>query len=229
MKTEAFEYEVKKQLGDSCCVNSLLARCKNYPLCKAMVDHDHDRVKPRGRREVSDEVNGELLKGESDRGCDREERGYNGVRIGLVLLADGTTSDKMFDKGGEAWPPEIPFQNSLGAKDTHVTRQRGGMDRVEQGRASGRGYKHSIAEIEMSVIERPVGERGTSEQGRSLVQSSKCLKHEGIRGRGGLNMAGECEIKRVDDHGFRQNGSISVVSHGVKVISPGERASAGPM
>ena len=72
MKTEAFEYEVKKQLGDSCCVNGLLARCKNYPLCKAMIDHDHDRIKSHGRRKVGDEVNRELLKGERYNGLDRE-------------------------------------------------------------------------------------------------------------------------------------------------------------
>ena len=57
VKTEAFEYEVKKQLGNSCGVNGLLARCKNYPLHKAMVDHNHDRIKPCRRREVSDEIN----------------------------------------------------------------------------------------------------------------------------------------------------------------------------
>ena len=131
MKTEAFEYEVKKQLGNSCCVNSLLARCKNYPLRKAMVDHDHDRIKSRRGREVGDEVNRELFKGERDRGLDREQRRYGGVSIGLVLLANGTTSNEVFHKGGEAWPPEIPFQNRLGAKDTHMTRQRRGMDRVE--------------------------------------------------------------------------------------------------
>ena len=66
MKTEAFEYEVKKQLGNSCSVNGLLARCKNYPLCKAMVDHDHDRIKSRRGREAGDEVNRELFKGERD-------------------------------------------------------------------------------------------------------------------------------------------------------------------
>ena len=38
-------------------------------------------------------------------------------------------------------------------------------------------------------------------------------------------MAGKCEIKRIDDHGFRQDGSISVVPRGVKVISPGESIS----
>ena len=72
MKTKVFEYEVKKQLGNSCSVNGLLARCKNYPLCKAMVDHDHDRIKARRRRKVGDEVNRELFKGERDSGLDRE-------------------------------------------------------------------------------------------------------------------------------------------------------------
>ena len=72
MKTEAFEYEIKKQLGNSCSINGLLARCKNYPLCKAMVDHDHDRIKSRRGREGGDEVDRELFKGEKDTGLDRE-------------------------------------------------------------------------------------------------------------------------------------------------------------
>ena len=131
MKTEVFEYEVKKQLGNSCSINGLLARCKNYPLCKAMVDHDHDRIKSRRRREVGDEVNRELFKGERDIGLDRELRRYHRVSVGLVLLADGAASDEVLHKGGEAWPPEIPFENCFGVKDTHVTRQRGGMDGVE--------------------------------------------------------------------------------------------------
>ena len=72
MKTEMFEYEVKKQLGDSCSVNGLLARCKNYPLSKAMVDHDHDRIKSQGRGKIGDEVNRELFEGERDSGFDQE-------------------------------------------------------------------------------------------------------------------------------------------------------------
>ena len=72
MKTEAFEYKVKKQLGDSCSINSLLAGCKDYPLSKAMVDHDHDRIKACRGRKVRDEVDRELFKGERDSGFDRE-------------------------------------------------------------------------------------------------------------------------------------------------------------
>ena len=51
--------------------------------------------------------------------------------VGLVLLADGAASDKVLHEGGEARPPEIPFQDRFGLKDTHVTRQRGGVDGVE--------------------------------------------------------------------------------------------------
>ena len=72
MKTEALEYVVKKQLGNPSSVNGLLARCKNYPLSKAMVDHDHDRIKTRRGGEVGDEVNRELFKGERDGGLDQE-------------------------------------------------------------------------------------------------------------------------------------------------------------
>ena len=111
MKTEVFEYKVKKQLGDSCSINGLLARCKNYPLSKAMVDHDHDRIKSSRRREVGDEVNGQLFKRKSGRGFDRYERGHNRVCVGLVLLADGAAGDKVLHEGGETWPPEIPFQD----------------------------------------------------------------------------------------------------------------------
>ena len=58
MKTKVFEYKVKKQLGNSCGVNGFLARCNNHPLHKAMVNHNHDRIKSPRRREIGDEVNG---------------------------------------------------------------------------------------------------------------------------------------------------------------------------
>ena len=87
-----------------------------------MVDHDHDRIEPRRGREVGDKVNGELFEGERDSGLDREQRRHNRVSVGLVLLTNRAASDKVLHKGGEARPPEIPFENRLGVKDTHVTR-----------------------------------------------------------------------------------------------------------
>ena len=38
-------------------------------------------------------------------------------------------------------------------------------------------------------------------------------------------MAGQCEVKGVDDHGVRKDGSISIVLSGVKVIPPRESIS----
>ena len=87
-----------------------------------MVDHNHDRIKSHRRREIGDEVNGELSKGERDVGRDWEQRGGNRVGVSLVLLTDRTASDEVFHEGGETWPPEVPFQNCLGAKDPHMSR-----------------------------------------------------------------------------------------------------------
>ena len=110
--------------------------------------------------------------------------------VGLVLLADRAAGDKVLYEGGETRPPEVLFQDHFGMKDAHMTRERGGMDGVEQGRASRGGYEHAIAEVKMSVIERPVQEGGASEQGRTLIQSGKCLKYKGIGGRGGFDVMG---------------------------------------
>ena len=44
MKTKTFEYVVKKELGDSGCINGFATRSKNYPLSKTMVDHNQDRI-----------------------------------------------------------------------------------------------------------------------------------------------------------------------------------------
>ena len=106
-----------------------------------------------------------------------------------------------------------------------MTRQRGGVDGVEQGRASRGGYEHMIAEVKMPIIKRPVRKGGASEQGGSFVQSGESLKHKGIRGGGGFDMMGEHEVKRVDDHGVGEDGSISIVPSGVEVIPPRESIS----
>ena len=121
MKTKTFEYKVKEQLGNSCSINGLMARCKNYPLRKAMVDHDHDRIKSHRRREVGDEVNGQLFERKGDVGLDWKQRWDNRVHVSLVLLAYRTAGDKVLHEGGETGPPEIPFQDCFRMKNTHVT------------------------------------------------------------------------------------------------------------
>ena len=40
---------------------------------------------------------------------------------GLVLLANGTTSNEVVDKDREAGPPEVVFDNSFSAETAEVT------------------------------------------------------------------------------------------------------------
>ena len=60
MKAKAFEYIVKKELGNSSCVNGFGARSKNHPLHKAVVNYDHDRIETQEWWKVGDEVDKEL-------------------------------------------------------------------------------------------------------------------------------------------------------------------------
>ena len=56
MEAETFEHIFKEKLGDSSGVNGFGARTKDYPLCKAVVGHDQDRIKTGGGRKICDEV-----------------------------------------------------------------------------------------------------------------------------------------------------------------------------
>ena len=58
LKEDIFEKEFSYSFG----INSFSAWDENYPLQKTMVNHDQERIKARGRQEISDKVNRELLK-----------------------------------------------------------------------------------------------------------------------------------------------------------------------
>ena len=65
-----------------------------------MVDHDHNRIKSRGNREIGDEVDRKLLEGERDSGQDWTERRDGGMSVNLIPLANSATRNKVLDKGG---------------------------------------------------------------------------------------------------------------------------------
>ena len=60
METEAFKDMGKKELGDASSINVFGAGSKDYPLCKAMVDHNHQRIMAGRWGKISDEVNRKL-------------------------------------------------------------------------------------------------------------------------------------------------------------------------
>ena len=125
VKAKAFEYIVKKELSDSGCVNGFGARSKNYPLCKAVVNYNHDRIETQGWWKVGDEVNGELFEKESGGGQYGTEEWRGGMGVDLVLLTDCTSINKVFDKGSKSWPPVVSFEDGLGAKDAHMAQEGG--------------------------------------------------------------------------------------------------------
>ena len=120
MKAKAFEYIVKKELGNSSCINGFGARSKNYLLCKAVVNYDHDRIETQGWWKVSDEVNRELFERESSGGRYGTEGWSGGVGVDLVLLTDCTSINKIVDKGSKSWPSVVSFKDGLGAKNAHM-------------------------------------------------------------------------------------------------------------
>ena len=53
----------EKEFGYSHGIDHFRTRDDDYPLCKAMVDHDQDRVFSANFRKVSDEVHRDLFEG----------------------------------------------------------------------------------------------------------------------------------------------------------------------
>ena len=62
-KSKTEEDFVEKEGGNSLSGDGFLGGAKNHPLSKAMVDHDQERIKVGGDREIGDEITGNLLEG----------------------------------------------------------------------------------------------------------------------------------------------------------------------
>ena len=72
---------MEKQCSDSFGSDCFLGRAENYPLCEAMVDHNQQRIKVRGSREVSDQVARDLLEGVRGMEFNQSEQGDGGVCV----------------------------------------------------------------------------------------------------------------------------------------------------
>ena len=98
---------VEKKLGYFYSIHGFGARGENYPLTKAMVDHNHNRVRTIDQREVSDEVDGEVLeglgtfKGKGGDGWDHR------MSEDFVCLENCVPRNIFLDIGGEARPPVV--------------------------------------------------------------------------------------------------------------------------
>ena len=70
MQTESFEDMREKEFGYSHGIDRFGTRDNDYPLHKAMVNHDQNRIFAADFWEVSDEVNRDLFERERGRGGD---------------------------------------------------------------------------------------------------------------------------------------------------------------
>ena len=128
-----------------------------------MVDYDHQRVKPGGLREVSDEINRNLFEQEKGFQWDRVERRYSRVGVYLVLLAYGASSDKVVDEGRESPPPEVMFYKDFGMKSAGMSEGQGFMKGGDERLANVGRDVHMTLVIEGVVFECPVRERRSGE------------------------------------------------------------------
>ena len=98
---------MEKDGGNSFGGDGFLGRAKNHPLSKPMVDHDQERVKAQGDREIGDEVAGDLLERARGDGFDGWQGGHSRVCVNFVLLAGGASFNVAADKEGKAWSPKL--------------------------------------------------------------------------------------------------------------------------
>ena len=135
MEAEAFKDMGKKKLGNASSINVFRAGSENYPLRKAMVDHNHQGIMTGRWGKISDEVNGELPEWEGRRRGDGRQGRTCGMMVHLVLLACDAARDKGIDKGGQTRPPEVTFDDGLGAETPCMS---GGGGFVQRDRKSTR-------------------------------------------------------------------------------------------
>ena len=147
---------IKEKLGYSCSIHGFGAEGENYPLTKAMIDHNHDRVQMIDWREVSDEVDREILEGVRA----FEGKGSDGWdhRIGedLVHLAHCTAGNIFPDISGKAGPPVIFGKEDDGVKMTTMATFKGAVGGSDQIMAGQFGNVKASLVIESPVIESPV-------------------------------------------------------------------------
>ena len=147
---------VEKKLGYSCGIYGFGTRDENYPLTKAMVDHNHDRIKTIDWWKVGDKIDRKVLEGARAFKCEGGDGGDCRMGEDLVCLANCTAESVFLDIGGEARPPVILGKKGNGAKISTMATLEEAMDSSDQIMV---GWFRNIETrfvIESSIVEGPV-------------------------------------------------------------------------
>ena len=96
-------------------IDCLMTRFQNYSLRRTVVNHDQNRIKALGDREVSDEVHRGKRKGTKEFGLYWLKWGCGRVVVDLVLLTGCAAIDIISYENGKAWPPIMLSNKFLGS------------------------------------------------------------------------------------------------------------------
>ena len=194
---------MEKEGGDSFGSDGFLSRAKNYPLRKPMVYHDHERIKARGYRKIRDEITGDLLKRVRGDGLDGREGGYGGVRVNLVLLAEGTAFDIAADEGGESGPPELGGDQLASFQEAGMSGRLVIMASFKNGTAKGVicGDVDTAFIGEDASFNLPVSQPGTEGEGNVFVHGLEGLEDERVACGGRFDVVREGSVNEVNEKG----------------------------
>ena len=176
MNKDIFE----EKFSNSLCINGFIARGENYPLQKAVVDHDQKGTKTIRQWKVGDEVNGELLERVSTRGGEWQECRDSGVGIYFHLLANSTASNETMDKGGHSRPPIILRQHEISAKEVSMARGEGQMNYCNNIMMRVQQQVKADFEINKGGIETPILWHGRGKQQQIVVNAAYGIKDKWV-------------------------------------------------
>ena len=122
------------------------------------------------------------------------------MMVHLVLLACDAARHKGIDKGGQTRPPEVTFDDGLGAETPCMSGGGGFVQRANEGAVGHQWYIHSSLKVEVAILKGPISEGRTREQRGAILHGLDCFQNKGVgRGRG-FDMVCEREVKSLDNH-----------------------------
>ena len=167
MKTVPWEDVFEEKRSDSFSGYVFVTRSENYPLCKTMVDHDHDRIKRVGEGKAGDEVDRKLLERAGGQGRDWREGWYGRVSEHFVGLTNGATGNKAAYKAGHTRPPVIVLEELERAKNAAMTASGGFMNGADEVRAGVQGNVETALVVKVGSVKEPIIKDGAGEWGKT--------------------------------------------------------------
>jgi hypothetical protein len=104
-----------------------------------VVDHDHNRIKSTGGREIHDKIDGQRSEWYSGIRRNRDKGRGHRVGISFHLLTKGASINIFMNIGTKSRPPIVSFNEFFGLEAARMTRGGVIMETTEQIMAIGRG------------------------------------------------------------------------------------------